>query len=74
MKDERGKQKDERGKAIVLYSSAALLAFMRTGNPNVDCLPQWPVYKSGEGATMYLDDECKVVMAPDAETLKTLIP
>ena len=63
-----------RPRALADKMSAALLAFMRTGNPNVDCLPQWPVYKSGEGATMYLDDECKVVMAPDAETLKTLIP
>ena len=63
-----------RPRALADKMSAALLAFMRTGNPNVDCLPEWPVYKSGEGATMYLDDECKVVMAPDAETLKTLIP
>ena len=63
-----------RPRALADKMSAALLAFMRTGNPNVDCLPQWPVYKSGEGATMYLDDQCKVVNAPDAETLKTLIP
>ena len=63
-----------RPRALADKMSAALLAFMRTGNPNVDCLPAWPVYKSGEGATMYLDDQCKVVNAPDAETLKTLIP
>ena len=63
-----------RPRALADKMSAALLAFMRPGHPNVDCLPEWPVYKSGEGATMYLDDECKVVNAPDAETLKTLIP
>ena len=62
-----------RPRALADKMSAALLAFMRTGDPNVPELPQWPVYKSGEGATMYLDDECRVVNAPDAETLKSLI-
>lgn len=45
--------------------SEALLAFMRTGNPNNDLLPAWPAYKPETGVTMVLDTECKLVEDPD---------
>ncbi|MBQ8070166.1 MAG: carboxylesterase/lipase family protein [Bacteroidales bacterium] len=59
-----------RPRALADKMSDALLAFMRTGDPNIAGLPQWPRYTQSEGATMYLDDECRVINAPDAETLK----
>lgn len=45
--------------------SAALLSFMRTGNPNCEALPEWPAYTPETGATMLLDDECRVANDPD---------
>lgn len=47
--------------------SAALLNFMRTGNPNNDLLPEWPEYTSEEGAVMILNNDCKVLNDPDRE-------
>lgn len=47
--------------------SDALLAFMRTGNPNCSSLPEWPEYDAEEGNVMILDDECKVMQDPDRE-------
>lgn len=44
---------------------AALLQFMRTGNPNTDALPSWPEYTSEKGETMILDDRCEVKNDPD---------
>lgn len=45
--------------------SAALLSFMRTGNPNCEALPQWPAYTPETGATMLLNDQCEVSNDPD---------
>ena len=45
--------------------SAALLSFMRTGDPNCDQLPQWPQYTPEAGATMLLNDRCEVQDDPD---------
>lgn len=47
--------------------SDALIAFMRTGNPNCKALPEWPEYTPEVGALMYLDNECKVLNDPDKE-------
>lgn len=45
--------------------SNALLAFMRTGDPNVEGLPEWPVYTPEKGETMILNDVCVVKNDPD---------
>ncbi|MBQ6291989.1 MAG: carboxylesterase family protein, partial [Bacteroidales bacterium] len=45
--------------------SDALVAFMRTGNPNCKSLPEWPEYTPENGEVMVLDDECKVMNDPD---------
>lgn len=50
----------------------ALLSFMRTGNPNNESLPEWPVYTEEKGATMMLNDKCEVVYDPDREARKAL--
>ena len=59
-----------RPRALADKMSESLLSFMRTGDPNVACLPEWPKYDPVVGATLYLDDECKVINAPDAESVK----
>lgn len=45
--------------------SDALLAFMRTGNPNCKSLPEWPEYTAENGEVMILDDVCEVKNDPD---------
>lgn len=47
--------------------SDALVAFMRTGNPNCKSMPAWPEYTPENGEVMILDDECKVMNDPDRE-------
>jgi para-nitrobenzyl esterase len=49
--------------------SAAWTAFARTGDPSTPELPAWPPYTAEERAVMILDDEPKVVEAPNAEEL-----
>jgi para-nitrobenzyl esterase len=49
--------------------SAALLAFMRTGNPNCKEIPQWPAYTPEEQPTMIFDVKSVVRNAPDREAL-----
>ena len=45
--------------------SNALLQFMRTGNPNVEDLPEWPAFTVELGETMVLNDVSEVVNDPD---------
>ncbi len=47
--------------------STALLQFMRTGNPNTELLPEWPVYSPENGETMVLNDVSTVANDPDRE-------
>ena len=47
--------------------SGAWAAFARTGNPNHKGLPNWPVFKTDQRATMILDNQCKVVNDPYRE-------
>ncbi|QGY42760.1 carboxylesterase family protein [Maribellus comscasis] len=47
--------------------SDALLAFMRTGNPNCEGLPEWPKFTAEKGETMILNDVCDVKNDPDRE-------
>jgi para-nitrobenzyl esterase len=49
--------------------SAALLAFMRTGNPNCKEIPQWPAYTPEEAPTMIFGVKSVVRNAPDREAL-----
>ena len=56
-----------RPRALSDKMSAALLAFMRTGDPNVKSLPKWKAYTPDEGATMILNDKCSLLMDPDKE-------
>ena len=52
--------------------SAALLAFMRTGNPNCPEIPNWPAYTPEEAPTMIFNVKSEVRNAPDAKALELL--
>jgi para-nitrobenzyl esterase len=52
--------------------SSALVAFMRTGDPNTPELPAWPRYTAGTGETMVLNTGSKVLADPDREARLTL--
>jgi para-nitrobenzyl esterase len=51
---------------------AALLQFMKTGDPSGGGLPAWPRYTSAKGETMVLDDVSEVRDDPDREARKAL--
>ena len=52
--------------------SAALLAFMRTGNPNCDAIPEWPAYTPEDAPTMIFSLKSEVRNAPDRKALGLL--
>ena len=54
--------------------SEALLAFMRTGNPNCKAIPEWPAYNPEDAATMVFDVKSKVLNHPDREALSLMVP
>jgi para-nitrobenzyl esterase len=54
-----------RPRALSDKMSDALVAFMRTGDPNCKSLPTWPKYTPENGEVMVLDDECVAMNDPD---------
>ena len=52
--------------------SAALLAFMRTGNPNCKEIPEWPAYTPEDAPTMIFSTKTEMRNAPDREALSLL--
>jgi len=55
--------------------SSAWLNFVKTGNPNVEgVLPKWEPYTAENGATMYFDNECKIVNNHDRELMHFMKP
>jgi para-nitrobenzyl esterase len=52
--------------------SSALVAFMRTGDPNTPELPAWPKYTAENGETMVLNTVSEVKNDPDREARLTL--
>lgn len=49
--------------------SEAWINFAKTGNPNTNALPAWPVYSPENGATMIFDNVCQVKFHHDRELL-----
>lgn len=49
--------------------SSTWIQFARTGNPNVEGLPQWEPYTAEGGATMFLGRECEVKHHHDKELM-----
>ena len=57
----------KRPRALSDKMADALVAFMRTGNPNTKGLPFWPQYTAENGEVMILDDISEVQNDPDRE-------
>lgn len=53
--------------ALAEKTSAAWVAFARTGNPNVPKLPKWPAYSAKSRDTMLFNNDSRVVADPDHE-------
>jgi len=55
--------------------SSAWLNFAKTGNPNVKGkLPEWEPYTVENGATMYFDNECRIVNNHDRDLMHFIKP
>lgn len=55
--------------------SSAWINFIKTGNPNVkNVLPDWEPYNAENGATMYFDNECRIVNNHDRELMNFMKP
>ena len=50
--------------------SQAWINFARTGNPNVEGLPQWPEYTPEKGAMMIFDNKCEIKYNHDKELME----
>ncbi|MCR5179906.1 MAG: carboxylesterase family protein [Bacteroidaceae bacterium] len=50
--------------------SSIWLAFIKTGNPNVEGVPTWQPYNEETGVTMILDNECYPVQHHDRELMQ----
>ncbi len=51
--------------ALAEKTSAAWVAFARTGNPSVPGLPKWTPYSAAARETMLFNDECRLEKDPD---------
>jgi para-nitrobenzyl esterase len=49
--------------------SRAWTQFARTGNPNVEGVPEWPQYSEKNDATMFFNNKCEVHLNYDKELL-----
>ncbi|SDQ30255.1 carboxylesterase/lipase family protein [Flagellimonas zhangzhouensis] len=60
----------EKAHILAHKMSQAWINFAKTGDPNHDALPVWPVYNATDTHTMFLDEECFVSPQRDKEFLK----
>jgi para-nitrobenzyl esterase len=51
--------------ALAEKTSAAWVAFARTGDPNTSKLPKWPAFSAASRDTMLFNNECRAVADPD---------
>jgi para-nitrobenzyl esterase len=51
--------------ALADRTSAAWVAFARSGDPNTPKLPKWPAYSATARDTMLFNNECRVAADPD---------
>ena len=58
--------------ALADRMSRAWINFARTGNPNADGLPAWEPYTPDNGATMYFDNDCRILHNHDKELLEVV--
>jgi para-nitrobenzyl esterase len=53
--------------AVADKVSGAWVAFAKTGNPSHSGIPQWPAFDASKRATMFIDNECKVIHDPNRD-------
>ncbi|CAG7609273.1 Para-nitrobenzyl esterase [Paenibacillus solanacearum] len=53
------------GKELAHRMHAAWAAFIRSGKPMAEGLPEWPAFTLSERSTMILDQECRLEREPD---------
>jgi para-nitrobenzyl esterase len=46
--------------------------FAKTGDPNGEGVPQWPVFKDGEATVMHLKGTPSLINVPNIENLKVM--
>jgi para-nitrobenzyl esterase len=51
--------------ALADKTSAAWVAFARTGDPNTSKLPKWPAYTAASRDTMLFNNDCRVIRDPE---------
>ncbi|MBL3658804.1 carboxylesterase/lipase family protein [Fulvivirga sediminis] len=55
--------------------SSAWINFVKSGDPNVEgVLPKWEKYTAENGATMYFDNDCRIVHNHDRELMNLIEP
>ncbi|WP_375323706.1 carboxylesterase/lipase family protein [Flagellimonas sp. GZD32] len=59
----------EKAHILAHKMSQAWINFAKTGDPNHDALPEWPVYNATETPTMFFDNECFVSPQRDKDFL-----
>ncbi|UGU17691.1 carboxylesterase family protein [Sinomicrobium kalidii] len=65
----------EEARALADKMSDAWLNFAKTGNPNVaGKLPEWAPYAAENGATMYFNNESRIVSNHDRELMRFIKP
>ena len=62
----------ERPRRLSRKMADALIAFVRTGDPNTPSLPAWPKFTVEKGETMILNDVCEAKNDPDREARNAL--
>lgn len=53
--------------ALADKTSAAWVAFARSGDPNTPKLPKWPAYDAASRDTMLFNNDCRVVRDPERD-------
>ncbi|MDR1783846.1 MAG: carboxylesterase family protein [Dysgonamonadaceae bacterium] len=62
-----------RPRALSKKMAEALIAFVRTGDPNCAALPHWTQFSVENGETMILNDVCELKNDPDREARASLL-
>ena len=60
--------------SLAALMSSSWLNFAKTGNPNTTGLPKWEPYTAENGATMYFDNESKIVNNHDRALMEFISP
>jgi para-nitrobenzyl esterase len=63
----------EDARKLASEMSRALVAFARTGDPNLDAIPKWAPFSEGNRAMMVWDSTSEVTIDSDREARQALV-